>query len=506
MKKETEKRSNLNVTPVTARNILLVLFIMQPILDIISFGLSFSSLNILSTILRTCLLGAIVVYLFMYSDHKKTLYTISSILLVFTILHMYGNFEFGYISIFEDLSALSRMYFIPYYILLFRDLFYKMSSDYSREDISKEISKFMVLNLFIITTSILLSYIINMPSFTYYNATIGYFGVKGWFLVANSQSAIITVITAFTLLFYYYFHNKNPLISLTSVVIGFSSLYFFGTQLALYSIYLLCFGFFITLLLSKKLTIKVLLVLTLTISITLIFNSKSPSVLNNKLSDTSFGEWQEIIDKVEDDIGNKPNTESSNQNETDLDGKNSEAMGEEFKKNKEKYVVVYNLYLEPIVQEFGIEKVAKEYNYSLDAHILINNRLSKTTASKLSFQEGKLMNQLFGMEQSRYIVSDVNYDVENDFHGIFYSYGYVGLAISLLFILIIFVKSIHIFFFRGDNQFDINVGLFLMVFIFFLGAAHFSGNVIKRPNVIFYFAIVSSFLYDAKIYSGRKLK
>lgn len=125
---------------------------------------------------------------------KEKIYIgISGVIAIFWILHMVGCWKNGYQSIPQDIAMYLRTIQMPIFTLNFITIFEK------EQKYTREIEKAYVTNYIIIISSIILSFLIGMPEYTYY----GGIGIKGWFAVGNSQSCIVSIMAPLGLCFAY---------------------------------------------------------------------------------------------------------------------------------------------------------------------------------------------------------------------------------------------------------------------------------------------------------------
>ena len=84
----------------------------------------------------------------------------------------------------------------------------------------------------------------------------------------------------------------------------------------------------------------------------------------------------------------------------------------------------------------------------------------------------------------------ITYDVENDFHGIFYLCGFVGLVLTILFLgwflLRIFLALLRDF----KHVFSLQAVGCGMALLCCLVHAYCTAGVLRRPNVTFYLAVL----------------
>ena len=454
-----------------------VVMIIQPLFDIMSYFTNQIGITSISTLVRFGLLGLVTLFGFIISKRKGRYFICAGVLAAFFALHFMANYLAGYLSIGSDIAMYARVIQLPLFFLAFLDVFDVMKREYSTEEINHYVNKLVVGILLTITASIALSYAIGMPEYTYNNGLAGPHGIKGWFLNGNSQSVILCVVVSITLMTAV--QSKNWFITIGLFAIGYGSLFFFGTKLSFYAMYLISAALIVIILLSKeKQWLKILLVIVAIVSV-YAFRTQSPMYVNTYYTDQSFAEWQHQIEDIEKEDPTKPTNPIS--------VKTDKAY---FEQNRELYIKTYSLNSKSLVDVFGIDRVAEKYDYTLDATILINNRNIKLVAASLVYDDASTLQHVFGFEQQRYYVGGENFDLENDLHGIFYSYGYVGFAMYLGFILYVLLRGIYSYFFSKEFRFNQNLAIYLVALGLIMGASQFSGHVLKRPNVVFYISLV----------------
>ena len=106
----------------------------KKILDIISFFVAESGLNIVTTLLRMFIFGGVTLYAFLISEHKKPYLIMAGVLLVFFFMHIMACISEGYVSLYEDVTMYIRTIQVPVYVLVFITFFrsYKLSIYHSR--------------------------------------------------------------------------------------------------------------------------------------------------------------------------------------------------------------------------------------------------------------------------------------------------------------------------------------------------------------------------------------
>ena len=219
--------------------------LLQPIIDLIvslTIRNSDSSITIGIILRGLFLLTLLLVTIFSKKiKNKKNIYAYFIVLFVYFILYMLirineNSFSFGLIV--SEVKYIFKYFYYPIVLLTMYQL-----KDYFELDNDK-LKKILVINLFIITFSIILSYLTNSAYSSYGN---GNSGIVGWFYSANEIGAILVILYPYTFLIK---NNKqvifNTIVMLLTII---SSIYmgtkttYFGIILSLvfYIIYILLF-------------------------------------------------------------------------------------------------------------------------------------------------------------------------------------------------------------------------------------------------------------------------
>lgn len=443
-------------------NVMIVLFVMQPILDIVSFFVVNSSLNIVTTFFRMLVFGVITLYAFVISDKKKHYFIMAGVLAIFWMLHMVACFSEGYVSIFQDITMYVRTIQMPVFTLAFITF---LENSY---DLQKKIGKVFLINYVTISASIILSYAVNRPEFTY---STGY-GIKGWFFTGNAQSCIISVMAPLALCYVY--QKKSDLLLIVTVTIAFANMYLFGTRVAYYSIFVVAVAFIVFLIWNREKRWQTYAIVIVALMICALGYKVSPCYLQQYRANISYGEWETEIENILEE----------SQDDTSKEQIYDMAY----------YKEIYSLYCEKLVDRFGLEKVVEKYNYSTDVSDVISNRDLKVNYSSLVMDEKNMLSHLFGYEYIDFIYDGEVFDPENDFPAIYFSNGYVGLGLYVCFILyfvLVAIKSII----RDKGKISLEKGMLGTALVLMLGTAQLSGNVLRRPNVSIYMSVMLASLF-----------
>ncbi len=94
---------------------------------------------------------------------------------------------------------------------------------------------------------------------------------------------------------------------------------------------------------------------------------------------------------------------------------------------------------------------------------------------------------MLGFEYAEATVNGNIYDPENDFPALLYYYGYLGAGLYLLFAAYFVFSALRALFGGAPGFVTLNWRCGADVLLC-LGAAHFSGQTLRKPNVCVYFS------------------
>ena len=301
--------------------ILAILIMLQPILDITSYFAIELGLTAITSALRLAIFGAMMLYAFILSDRKKAYYILLAVLGAYWVIHMALCARDGY-ALVLDVNGFLRTIQMPALTLAFITLFQRS------EHFPDNCGKYFIVNYAIIGGSILLSYILNIPVSTYATGT----GVKGWFYTGNSQSYIISVMSLLAL--YFCYQKKNDLAFVLVMVLAFVQMFFFGTLVALYSIFIVCAVFLALILWNREKRWVILAALILAVVVTAVAIPYSPNRQQGAAEDEALSRWEDMLEEQEKDPDVTP---------------------------EEQVHSLDNTILAPLVKRFGYEKVLEIY-------------------------------------------------------------------------------------------------------------------------------------------------
>ncbi len=452
--------------------VVLALIVVQPVLDVISYWLNYSSAgNTVTLILRLVLLMLTVLLGFTLSKRRRAYFITAAVLLLLTLGHVIACKQFGYAQPVQDLTNLVRIYLLPLTALSFRTLLRRFPN------LRKGIPMAFTLCLGIILVVEVLATVTGTDPRTYASNSVG---VLGWFYHANSQSAILCMLAPVAIV-YVYRRFSSPIPFLITSIAALGMLFLLATRLALLGCILtaLCLGLC---LLLRKQRLQGLWLLALTVVLALLI-PLSPMTKNQQAVQENAALEQEEIDQMvsrdqffsqrTNSIRNFMFSTTTRQDTSDTD----------------RLRTAYKTCLPGLVEQFGLERTAQAYDYSLSASDLCDVRRAKRTYSRLLLEDSPASAKLFGMELSRWNTDSGSYDVDDDLHGIFYQCGGVGLVLLLGFLGYFVLLVFRAF---GRKKLALLTPDFVALLVALATcAAHIyaTSGVLRRPNASFYLAV-----------------
>lgn len=439
----------------TDRNsmILTVLIILQPILDIFSYFAVELGMTAATSALRLAIFGAIMVYAFLLSDRKKIYGVFALVMSVYWAIHMALCARDGY-SLVSDVNGFLRTIQMPAMTLAFITLFRRS------EQFPRETGKCFAINYVIIGASILLSFAVGMPVSTYKSGV----GIKGWFFTGNSQSYIISVMAMLAL--YYFYHKKNNWAFVVTIVVAFVQMFLFGTQVALFSIFITAGSFLIILLWNREKRWIMAGALVLAMVITVVAFPHSPIHQQSAKEEIAMDRYEDLLGEGE----------------------------EQEKDPEEQENLLKDTILEDMVNRFGYDNVLEVYGGEIEAADLMDIRQMKVNFGRLVMKDKDIGTLLFGMEDADMVYNGNIYDPENDFPAVFFYYGIVGIALYVAFLgyfAWILCKDI----FKSLKKLPVEKVVLALSLLLSIGCAELSANVLRRPNASIYISLLLAYAY-----------
>lgn len=444
-------------------------------MDVLSFWLERSGIsNTVTLFLRLGVLSFMVFLGFLLSDRRKDYFITAAVLVAFTLCHAAACMSAGYVSPLGDLTNLVRIYQLPLTTLSF--ITYLRRESRCLEAIEKG---FFWCFMVILAVEVL-SVVTGTNPYTYPNKALG---ILGWFYFANAQSAILSMLVPVAIVFVLEKKHFAPLPTLAIGLAGFGVLYFFATRLSYASLLGTGAALTLSLLILRKTkgypACRAIFILLLCTILAAGCYRLSPMYQNAQMVADNLVLKQEDIDAMV-----VSDTAAA-----------AEAGLTEEERQLASLRSAYEKYLPGPTQRFGLARTAELYRYSTDAGVIADVRLERLNFCRMLLEDSPQSASFFGMELGRMSQDGVTYDVENDFHGIFYLCGGVGLGLMLVFLLWFFLRIGVVLCRNFHEYFTLEAAGFGIALICCLAHAYFTAGVLRRPNTTFYMALVLAAVY-----------
>ena len=465
--------------------LLLGLILLQPTLDVLSFWQSQAGVgNGVTLLLRFAMLLTVALAGFYLSEQKRLYVALAAVLLGFGLCHCAAVLQVDMMTLPEegevtglrmllsDLANYARVAQIPVFTLSFAT-FLKRSG----EGGFRAIQKGFVLVLLAIAAVELLSVFTGTNPYTYPNKSLG---VLGWFYFANSQSAILSVLVPVSIMAVIRRKERRPLLQVLVCLVGFGVLFFFGTRLTFAAIFATAIGLVFTLLVADRQKKRAVAVLLVCAGLCLAAVQYSPMYQNQSRVGNSFDQKQARIDAM-------------------IEGDSAWAAqyGAEGDDVYERCRLVgaYHFYAGDLVEKYGLARVVEIYDYSTNAHVVADVRLAKRNFCTLMMEDSPMLSRLFGLELGDLRYGMGNYDMENDFHGIYVLYGAVGLALLAGFFLYFVGLILWALLKNAKKYYTPEAGAYGVAFIMLMLHAFATAGLLRRPNASFYLSVVLAVIF-----------
>lgn len=492
----------------------LLLMVIQPPLDVLSYFTQQQGVTALSTGLRFLLLAAVALLGFLLSDRKRLYLAFYAGAFLFWALHAANCFRIGYRAPVSDAGNYLRILNFPIFTLSLITLLQR----------SEAVRRRMVLGFAVAFGEILLftllPWALGRPVYTYSSLGVG---MMGWFGVANAQSAIIVLVAPLTI-YWAYRTGKYP-VFLAAALLTCGLMFVTGTKFTFYSILIVAGAFaFLFAIQLKKDSLRYVLPLLAVAVLVFAFRNQSPMATRERMSDYHHGLYEDIVENSLESSGADQETvllirrgvDAARTSEDKLERIRRSLLGVYTDKE------VYGPLFKDLYDRFGVYNVMSAYGYSAEPSVLSDSRVRKGTFAKLMWEEKDALTRCLGFEYSDMLMGDAIYDMENDFPAVFYFCGYLGFALYLLFFAVFVWAVLRAFlgdvrqaaqerrragagrlhsgfggFWLGVRRFlTLEMGAVGMTFLLAVIAAQISGNVLRRPNVTVYFAAAAAMLYQ----------
>lgn len=456
--------------------IVFLLIVLQPLLDIISYWTDRLLLgNSFTLALRFLVLVGFGLFGFLISKRKRAYLVLAVVYLILLIGHIFACTQRGFRSPFTDLTNFARVAQMPLFAFCFITCLKQNRRCY------RAMEKGLAASFWIITAALIVSYLTGTASATYEES--GY-GLVGWFSLGNSQCAILSILVPVVLTMAY--RERNLPLFIISAIAGFGQLYMLGTRLAFLSIFVCAFGLILVWILTRNLSKKYAAVLLAVCALCAATIKISPMYLNqHQYEQAMAGKQVDAETMIHSQEGQEPD---------------DRMRGLQF---------VYHFYNPRMCMRFGTERLMKSYQYTDTVSEITATRYQKIVFCRMLMEEHPTISRFFGMELSRMQFHDYIYDVENDFHGIYFLMGWIGLACMVLFLGYFVLLIFKALFTDLRRYFTPEAGAFGIGFCLTLLNAYETSGMLRRPNASFYLSVLLAIIYYLvclRVYPPKQVK
>ncbi len=467
----------------------MVLFVIQPLMDVLSFWLQkWGASNAPTLALRLLVLVAAVAAGFLLEPKKRIYCLAAAVCLVVGLGHVLACAQAGYQNVLADLSNYVRVLQLPLMTLVLMTFLRVNGRCYPA------MKKALAIDLTIILAVQVLAVVTGTEPRTYFDGT----GFLGWFSNANTQSAIVSMIAPVAAVWSY---GKKGFRSIVFWVLfggACLSMYLMGPRLTYVGLLALCFGLGASVLLIRLKDWKRAAVFLLAGALFIGLFPLSPMMRHRKIHSDHMDEKNDWIgsDMQGPPVSfDRPTEEDPMEGEPLLVFDEPLELTEEQKARIEELAPIYRHYMSDFVAIFGVERTIHLYNYTDDIRIMSATREKKLMFADILMEMSPASARLFGVELSRFTINGNTYDVENDFHGIYYLYGAVGLAALALFLAWFLWRIVRALVCDFRRYFTLEAAGWGIALVMALGHALFTAGVLRRPSASFYLAAVLAAVY-----------
>ena len=452
----------------TLREYWILLFIvLQPLLDVLAYWTQ-NDAGTASGYIRLVLM--VVLYVYAFCKKRSPAFLAASALIALTFgLHILNGLRLGSISLSADLKAVARVAYMPVMAVSFAAL----ADDEKKQ---KQILYGIFLSAAVTGVVIILSVVTDtyMPTYILENL-----GISGW--VTDSNRCCHSDIMACFAIFAAYgaFLTKNtwlkfllpPIIMVAMITNATSTCYLtLLAVLAGFSVFCL----FRSLILKKKID-KLTRILMAEFALLFAFSINEQQFVQ-EMSDLGYDIYSmSLEEKMSDPVVH------------------------------EKLTVYYNRFICNTVMSmrdrFGIDRVITALDGTVSAAILDDGRIMKRLNAHFIMEDSDFLTHLTGYEFGN--IRNAYEDLENDWHAMYYYYGYIGIGSYILVIAYLAWRILKLLIRSfGESLTLLNFTL-LLSFVILLGLAGFSGALFRRPNASIYLALVIAMIWHQTSYKAN---
>ncbi len=457
-----------------------VLFAAQPLMDMLSFWLDRANVGgAVTLILRFLVLAATVLCGFCLTEKKRVYLLFGGVCAAFFAAHAAVCATVGYADFVGDFINFIRIVQMPATTLCLITFFRANEKSFD----SMQWGLALALGLMLL--SMVLSTLTGTDPHTYSTGR----GTLGWFQNTNSQSSNLCVLLAVSLGWQLSRKKRNLIVFWLTAVAGCVALYALAPRLAYFGLAVITAGLALSLILISRRSwpTAVVLVALCAIFIALIPTSPMGKYVSNESA---------YQDKVEDKMPTMIEGDSGQVLDLAERQKAGETLTEEERETLlQGLLPIYEQHAGDFVELFGPWQTMELFHFATDFHTFINARAKKLIFAAELMKRSPFAARLFGLELSRFTVGEHIYDVENDFHGIYYLCGWVGLALYMAFLLYFVWLIVWALFKNAKRYFTMEAAGYGIALMLCLIHAVATAGVLRRPNASIYLSALLAGIY-----------
>ncbi len=464
-----------------------LLFVLQIGLDVLSFWMARLDLGNTLTLLLRMLLLAVTLLLGFLLTHRKRFYWIAAAVVLFlAAAHYLATRQYGISNLVSDFTNYVRVIQMPLTTLCLMTFLRENEACYPA--LKRGLASCLLLTLLVV----LLAIVTGTEPHTYQDGS----GYIGWFNNTNSQSANLSVLAPVAIAWVYKRRGiKSPLFWL--ILLGsFTAMFALGTRLAYLGIAATGLGLGLTLLILNRRQWRQALGFFAIVAVFAGLIPVSPMSRHQKSYDSFQADRQSNINSKL-PFEDLPSLTEPGLTEQELAARKALWL--------EALEPIYAFYATDFVEMFGAEKTIEMYNYSYNIYTITSTRPKKLQFARLLMHDSPPSARLFGLELSRFTVGENIYDVENDLHGIYFLYGYAGLAAMLAFLLYFVWLILRALLKNARLYFTWDAAAWGIAFLMLLPHIYCTAGVLRRPSASIYLsATLAAIYYLVKIRRYQK--
>ena len=467
-----------NIKSYLAENWLCLLIAAQPLLDALAYWTRGGDATVAGYI-RLVIMLVLPLHLLFTLKKKRNFILLMFLVGLACALHVFNGFRTGMISLAFDVSYMAKIAQAPVLAVCFC---YYIKDEKMKTQAFKGIIAAAVINLITIAVAFFTGT---------WNSTYGAgIGLSGWVIDDNRCANSIIFVSLSTFAVYVASVSEKKLFNIGLPALVWFMLIANGTKACYLALFALLLGYAVFMLVRRIVTgerIKKAFLITLVVLFVLaivVYPISPRAIVDESLQNARNERQDELVLKLA-ELGYDAYSMSF---EEKFNNPEVRAIFEDY------YYRMIGYVIPDLFDRFGMERVLIHYGMSVDAEMIIDTRVMKRAYAALIWAENDGITHLFGIQPADVCLGG-SYDLENDYHALYYYTGYVGFAMYLVYIAVFAALIIRKLFRDFKGSFTMFNCCLLLCFALQLGLAHFSGSVLRRPNVSIYFAVVQALLY-----------